>query len=80
MSSANTTRSSNWFRAAMILVIPIVVLAILGGTVGEEGILDDVFLWLTLALLVIMVICLVAGWSNRGQLPESEKPDEEGVL
>lgn len=64
----------------MVLVIPIVILAILGGTVGEEGILDDVFLWLTLALLVIMVICLVAGWSTRGDRPASEKPDEQGVL
>ena len=80
MSNGPASRSSNWFRASMVLVIPIVVLAILGGTVGEEGILDDVFLWLTLVLLVIMAICLVAGWASRGERPLSEKPDEDGVL
>lgn len=80
MSNGPASKSSKWFRASMVLVIPIVVLAILGGTVGEEGILDDVFLWLTLVLLVIMAICLVTGWASRGEHPLSEKPDEGGVL
>ena len=64
----------------MILVIPIVILAILGGTVGEEGVWDDVFLWVTSALLLIMAICLIAGWATYKHRSTSEKPDEDGVL
>ena len=80
MPKQPSTGSSNWFRASMILVVPIVILAILGGTVGEEGILDDIFLWLTFALLAVMAICLVAGWTTRGERSLAEKPDEDGVL
>ena len=76
--AANT--SSLWFRGALVLVIPIVVLAILGGTVGEEGILDDVFLWLTFALVALMAICLMMGWIGRGGGSPGERPDEDGVL
>ena len=64
----------------MVLVIPIVVLAIIGGIDSVDGVLDDILLWVTFALLVIMAICLMVGWNARKGESQTDKPDEGGVL
>ena len=64
----------------MILVLPIMVLAIVGGIVEKDGYLDDILLWFTFGLLVIMAICLVVGWKARKGESLTDKPDEGGVL
>tara|TARA_Y100000589_G_scaffold266352_1_gene257556 strand:+ start:2148 stop:2342 length:195 start_codon:yes stop_codon:yes gene_type:complete len=64
----------------MVLVIPIVILAIIGGIDSEDGFLDDIILWVTFTLLVIMAACLVVGWHARKGESRTDKPDDGGVL
>ena len=80
MPQRESNGSNMWFRGAMVLVIPVVALAILGGTAGQEGLLHDIYMWLTLGLLILMAICLIMGRISRGEESTSGKPEESGVL
>jgi hypothetical protein len=59
----------------MVLVAPVVVLAILGGTVGVGSVFDDIFLWLLASLVLLMAICLIVGLI-LGRLPRNSIPAE----
>ena len=50
MTDQVSDNSSSWFRASLVLVVPIAILAIIGGTGDEQGMLQGIMLWLLLGL------------------------------
>ncbi|MBG80697.1 MAG: hypothetical protein CMJ39_08330 [Phycisphaerae bacterium] len=80
MTDSGLENSGLWFRASLVLVVPITVLAILGGTGDEQGTSHGIMLWLLLGLVALMGFCLVVGWIRRGDRGSGVQPDENGVV
>ena len=80
MTDHPSDNSGPWFRASLVLVVPIAILAIIGGTGDEQGTLQGIMLWLLLGLVALMGLCLVAGWIRRGDHGSGVQPDEHGVI
>ena len=80
MTDHPSDNSGPWFRASLVLVVPIAILAIIGGTGEEQGMLQGIMLWLLLGLVALMGICLVVGWIRRGDQGSGVQPDQDGVI
>ena len=63
-----------------MLVLPVVVISILGATVGAGDALEDFYIWILFALLGLMAICLLMGRVARTSDRQQSPPDENGVL
>ena len=70
--------TSSWRKASAILVIPIVVVSILGATVGQGDRLDDLSVWLLVALVMLMAICLLMA-RRMDTRDRRRTPDVDGV-
>ena len=80
MTDHGSANSGLWFRAALVLVVPIAVLAIIGGVGEDQGVFQGVMLWLLFGLVALMGICLAIGWICRGQQGSRVEQDENGVV